>query len=64
MCADAINYYNRVAHPFASLYAQYFGVEITYLAILFRAIYSIKIFLHIACRVSEAYYSISEGRLF
>ena len=45
VCAIVTNYYKRVAHPFASLYMQYFGAEIIYLAILFRAIHLIKIFL-------------------
>ena len=44
VCTNAINCYNRVAYSFTSLYAQYFLVEITYLAVLFRAIYLIKIF--------------------
>ena len=35
ICADATNCYDRVAHPFASLCAQYFGLEITCLMILF-----------------------------
>ena len=35
ICADATNYYDRVAHPFASLCPQYFGLEITYLTVLF-----------------------------
>ena len=42
---NATNCYNRVTHLFASLYVQYFGAETIYLAILFRAIYSMKIFL-------------------
>ena len=58
------NCYDRVAHPFTSLYVQYFGIEFTYLAILFRAIYSMEIFLSIAYRVSKAYYSSGEDRLF
>ena len=35
ICADATNCYDRVAYPFASLCAQYFGLEITCLTILF-----------------------------
>ena len=27
MCADATNFYDRVAHPYASLCAQYLGME-------------------------------------
>ena len=38
-CTNATNYYDKVAYPFASLYIQYFGAEIIYLATLFRAIH-------------------------
>ena len=62
--ADVTNCYNRIAHPFSSLYMQYFGAEITYLAVLFRAIHLMKMFLWTAYGVSEAYYSSDEGRLF
>ena len=34
ICVDAMNYYDRVAHLFASLRAQYFGLEITYFTVL------------------------------
>ena len=64
ICADATICYDRVAHPFASMYTQYFGVELSYLVVLFRAIQSIKIFLQTAFRVSEKYYSGNKGRLF
>ena len=64
ICADTTNYYNRVVHSFTSLYTQYFWTETTYLAILFRAIYSMKIFLQIAYEVSESYYSSNKGILF
>ena len=45
ICADTINYYNRVVHLFASLCVQFFGLEITYLTVLFRAIQTMKMFL-------------------
>ena len=35
ICADATNCYDRVVHPFASLYAQYFRLDLLYLVILF-----------------------------
>ena len=38
ICADAMNCYDRVAHPFASLCTQHFSLEITHLTVLFRAI--------------------------
>ena len=33
---DIINYYNRVAHLFVSMCAQYFRLKIFYLLVLFR----------------------------
>ena len=30
ICADATNCYDRVAHPYASLYSQYFGLYVIY----------------------------------
>jgi len=38
ICEDAINSYGRVVYPFASLHAQYFGLEVSYLLVLFRII--------------------------
>ena len=35
ICANAANYYDRVAHPFGSLYMQYFGLDLSYLVVLF-----------------------------
>ena len=35
---DIRNYYNRVAHPFASLHAKYFRLEVAYLLVLFRIV--------------------------
>lgn len=61
ICADATNCYDRVAHPFASLCAQYFGLEITYLTILFRAIQSMKMFLRTSHGISTTYYSDTIG---
>ena len=56
ICADATNCYDRVTHLFASLYAQYFRLELSYLVVLFRVIQSIKIFLRTIFGVSENYY--------
>ena len=38
ICIDMINYYDRVAYSFASLYVQYFRLEVSYLLVLFRII--------------------------
>ena len=64
ICADATNCYDRVAHLFASLCAQYFRLDIMYLAVLFRAIQSMKIFLRTSHGMSENYYSDNEGQPF
>ena len=64
ICADATNCYDRVAHPFASLYIQYFGLELSYLVVLFRAIQSMKMFLRTTFGVSKNYYSGNNDRLF
>ena len=36
ICADVTNCYNRVIYLFASLCAQYFRLEVSYLLVLFR----------------------------
>lgn len=64
ICANATNCYDRVAHPFASLCAQYFGLEISYLAVLFRATQRMKIFLRTSYGISQTSYSGEEGRPF
>ena len=64
VCADATNCYDRVAHLFASLCAQYFGLEITYLTILFQAIQSMKMFLRTSHGISTTYYSDAIGQPF
>lgn len=38
ICVDPADYYDRVAHPFAGLSAQYFRLEVPYLLVLFKAI--------------------------
>ena len=43
ICAGATNCYDRVAHPYASLCSQYFGLDICYLLILFRTTQHMKI---------------------
>ena len=64
ICADATNCYDRVAHPFASLCAQCFRLELTYLTILFRAIQSMKMFLRTSHGISTTYYSDTIGQPF
>ena len=59
--ADTMNCYNRVAYPFTRLCVQYFGLDIIYLAVLFRAIQSMKMFLCTLHGMSENYYSDNEG---
>ena len=54
---DATNFYDRVAHPFASLCAQYFRLELTCLTVLFQAIQSMKMFLLMSHRISTNYYA-------
>ena len=60
---DATNCYDRVAHPYASLCSQYFGLDICYLLVLFKTIQNMKIHLLIAFGVSSSFYT-SEGQLF
>ena len=57
ICADVTNFYDRVAHPFASLHTQYFRLEITYVTVLSRAIQTIKIFLRTSYGILETFYS-------
>ena len=59
-CVDATNCYDRVAHPYASLCSQYFGLEICYLLVLFKAIQSIKMHLRTAFSVSTSFYTSDE----
>ena len=63
ICADATNYYDRVAHPYASLCSQYFGFGICYLLVLFKTIQNMKIHLRTAFGVSSFFYA-SEGQPF
>ena len=64
ICTDRTNCYDKVAHPFASLYAQYFGLEISHLAVSFRAMQSIKVFLRTLHDLSQNAYTGEEGRPF
>ena len=57
ICADKTNCYNRVTHSFASLYAQYFGLEVTHLLVLFRTMQMMKMCLRTAFGLSETCYS-------
>ena len=50
------NYYNVVAHSFASLCAQYFTLEIVCFVVLFRVIQSMKMLLRTSCSGFENYY--------
>ena len=64
ICADATNCYDRVMHPFASLCVQYFGLDLSYLVVLFQVIQSRKMFLQTVFGVSEHYYSGDDDRPF
>ena len=56
ICADATNCYNRIAHPFASLCAQYCRLGIEHLSVLFTTIQSMKMFLRASFGMSQNYY--------
>ena len=56
-CVDATNGYDRVTHPYASLYSQCFGIDILYLLVLFKTIQSMKMYLRTAFGVSTSFYS-------
>ena len=43
--ANAINCYDRVAHPFASLTAQHFRVQTCYIVLLLKAIQRMNMYL-------------------
>ena len=43
--ADVINCFNRIAHTFASLSGQFFGLELEYLLVLFQLIQLMKMYL-------------------
>lgn len=64
ICTDATNCYDRVAHSFASLHAQCFGLEIACLTILFQAIQSMKMFLQTSHGILTTYYSDTIGQPF
>ena len=55
--ANAINCYDRVVHPFASLIAQYFGVQLSYVRVLLTAIQQMNMFLQTSFRISSSCYS-------
>ena len=59
-----MNCYDRVTYLFASIYAQYFGLELPYLLVLFRVIQSMKMFLRTSFEISMSSYSEDEGRPF
>lgn len=63
-CADATNCYDRVAHPFASLCAQCFELEILHLVVLFRATQSMKMFLRTSYGLSQIAHTGENGRPF
>ena len=56
MCADATNWYDRVVHPYASICAQYFGMNLSYL-VLFGAIQNMKMHLRTDFGVSTTFYT-------
>ena len=53
---NAANCYDRVGHFVASLCTQYFRLEILHLAVLFKTIPSMKIFLRTSHRVHNLHY--------
>ena len=57
MSADATNCYDRVAHPFASLTAQHFGVQLSYVRVLLTAIQQMNMFLRTSFGISSSCYS-------
>ena len=57
ICADNKNYYDQVPCPFAILCAQYFGIDVSYLLVLFRKIHNIKIHLRAAYGFSANHYA-------
>ena len=61
---DATRCYDRVAHLFISLCAQYYGLDTLHLVVLFRANQSIKMFLRTPFRVYQSFYSGNEEKLF
>ena len=63
ICTDDNNCYDRVDHPYASLFSQYFGMEIFYRLVLFKKIKSMKMHLRTDFGVSNSFYS-SNGQLF
>jgi hypothetical protein len=63
-CTDAINYYNRVAYPFASICTQYFRLELSHLLVLFRVIQLMNLFLITLFGILTNSYSRDKDRLF
>ena len=57
ICDDATNYYDQVAHLFASLCAQYCGLNIEYLSVLFVITQNMKMFLRTSHGMSSCFYS-------
>jgi len=55
--ADATNCYDRVAHPFASLTAQHFGVQTCYIVLLLKAIQRMNMHLQTSFGTSKTSYS-------
>ena len=63
-CADATKYCVSMAHPFTSMCAQYLGVELSCIVVVFRAIQIIKMCLRTLFIVPDNYYFRDGGRLF
>ena len=53
---DATNCYDRVAYPFASLTAQYFGITLNHIIVLLQAIQSMNIHLQTLFGISKLAY--------
>ena len=64
MCADTTNCCDRAVHPFASLCAQYFGLDVTFLLVLFETTQMMKMCLRTTFGMSHMFYNGEEGQPF
>ena len=62
--ADASNFYDRIAHPVASITNQHFGVQLENLLVMFSTMYSINNFLRKSYGFSKRFYTGSQDRPF
>ena len=54
---DALNYFDRVAHPTVGMICQYFGLPINFVTTFFNTIQNIQMYLMIAYGLSNNFYS-------